>query len=350
MKPSDIFINSAGRLRSGWRFLIFIIVAYLLASLLFGIVTFALHQALGRAAADQFLAGNWGHLLQSVLLLLIGLLAGWGCGRWLEGLPASALGWGRHRGWLRDFLMGSGVGIASLLVAVALATLLGGFRFAFDISGNVSATGQTLVLSLFFFIIAAAGEETLFRGYPLQTMTRAHLAWVAILITAALFAQAHLNNPNVEGWGFLQTPAGGMFRKIGWGFMNTTLAGVWLAVAYLRTRSLWFPLGIHWSWNWMMGAVLGLPVSGIERLAPSPLMRVTDAGPAWLTGGAYGVEGGAACTVALIVSTIFIWRSRLVAATPEMLELTDNENPKERPFPSYPPLPQSHQPPTSNRS
>jgi uncharacterized protein len=348
MKPSDIFINSAGRLRSGWRFIIFIIVAYLLASILFGTVTFALTLALGPPAAKQLLGGNWGHLLQAVLLLVVGLLAGWGCGRALEGLPLIALGWARHRGWLRDWLIGSFVGIASLLVAAALGAAFGGFRFAFNISGNISATGLSLAISLFFFIIAAAAEETLFRGYPLQTMTRAHLAWVAILITAALFAQAHLNNPNVEGWAFLQTPFGGMFRKIGWGFMNTTLAGVWLGVAYLRTRSLWFPLGIHWSWNWMMGAVLGLPVSGIERLTPSPLMRATDVGPAWLTGGSYGIEGGAACTVALVLSLLFIWRTRLVSATPKMLELTDQENPKERPFTIFPPLPESNQPPASN--
>lgn len=349
MKPSDIFINSVGRLRSGWRLLIFIVAAYLIAALLFGIVTFGLSLALGAPRAGQLLNSNWGHLLQSVILLMVGLLAGWGCGRLLEGLPFSALGWARHRGWLRDLLIGSALGIASLLVAVAFATAFGGFRFTLNNSVNLSATVTTVAISLFFFIIAAAAEETLFRGYPLQTMTRAHLAWVAILITSALFAQAHLNNPNVEGWAFLQTPAGGMFRKVGWGFMNTTLAGVWLAVAYLRTRSLWFPLGIHWSWNWMMGAVLGLPVSGIENLTPSPLLRATDTGPAWLTGGAYGIEGGAACTLALIVSLVFIWRTRMVAPTPEMLVLTDQENPKERPFPIFP-LPESHQPPASNQS
>lgn len=349
MKPSDIFINSARRLRSGWRLVIFIIVAYLLAGLLFGTAMLALSLALGSQAAKQLLAGNWGHLLQAVILLIIGLLAGWGCGRLLEGLPMSALGWSRHRGWLRDLLTGSLVGIASLLVAAGLATAFGGFRFRFNVSGNFSATVVTLALSLFFFIIAAAAEETLFRGYPLQTMTRAHLAWVAILITAALFAQAHMNNPNVEGWAFLKTPFGGMFSKVGWGFLNTSLAGVWLAVAYLRTRSLWFPLGIHWAWNWMMGAVLGLPVSGIENLTPSPLLSATVTGPAWLTGGAYGIEGGAACTVALLLSIIFIWRTRLVSATAEMTDLTDKENPKAQPFSTYP-LPESHQPPASNQS
>jgi hypothetical protein len=77
----------------------------------------------------------------------------------------------------------------------------------------------------------------------------------------------------------------------------------------------------------MMGAVLGLPVSGISAITPQPLMRATDQGPAWLTGGAYGIEGGAACTIVLIISAIFIWRTRLVSATEEMRRLTEGENP-----------------------
>jgi hypothetical protein len=49
----------------------------------------------------------------------------------------------------------------------------------------------------------------------------------------------------------------------------------------------------------MMGAVLGLPVSGIDQLTPAPLLRATNMGPDWITGGAYGIEGGTACTLAL---------------------------------------------------
>ncbi len=100
--------------------------------------------------------------------------------------------------------------------------------------------------------------------------------------------------------------------------------------AYLRTRSRWFPVGGHFGWNWTMGALLGVPVSGITRLAPAPLLRAVDAGPTWLTGGHYGVEGGVACTLALIASTLFIWRTRLVSADPELKRLTDDENPAAR--------------------
>ena len=161
------------------------------------------------------------------------------------------------------------------------------------------------------FVIAALAEEATFRGYPLQTLTRAHFAWLAILLTSVPFAAIHLSNPNVVK---------------GFTFANTAIAGVWLAVAYLRTRSLWFPLGIHWAWNWVMNSVLGLPVSGVT-ISRQPLFHAVDLGPAWLTGGSYGIEGGAACTITLILSTLFIWRTRFVSATPDMLELTSHENP-----------------------
>ncbi|HEX8423827.1 MAG TPA: CPBP family intramembrane glutamic endopeptidase, partial [Pyrinomonadaceae bacterium] len=167
--------------------------------------------------------------------------------------------------------------------------------------------------SAVIFVFAAAAEEMLFRGYPLQTMMRALPFLAAVIPSSVLFAYVHLDNPNVA-WGFT--------------FINTTLAGFWLAVAYLRTRSLWFPLGLHWAWNWAMGALLGLPVSGITSLTRAPLFRATDTGPAWLTGGAYGIEGGAACTLALIISTIFIWKTPLLKADEELKTFTDSEVPK----------------------
>jgi hypothetical protein len=83
----------------------------------------------------------------------------------------------------------------------------------------------------------------------------------------------------------------------------------------------------------MMSAVLGLPVSGITSLTPNPLFHATDTGPAWLTGASYGLEGGAACTIALIISILFIWRTRLVSPTEEMMRLTDQENPERTPQP-----------------
>lgn len=305
MEPREIFFNQAGRLRSGWRFAIYIIALFFTAELM---ITLAKVLVPSRILTES----NWGWVAQGGIGLGVATILGWGCGKLFEDLPPRALGWGFHRGWLRDWLKGSLVGALSLVLAILIAVPFGGFIFHFNAAATLSASGKTLLVSGLIFILAAAAEEAMFRGYPLQTMTRSGLSWLAIALTSVIFSAGHLNNPNVVPY---------------FTFINTSLAGVWLAIAYLRTRSLWFPLGVHWAWNWMMGAVVGLPVSGIERLTPNPLLRAAAVGPPWLTGGTYGIEGGAACTIALIISTIFIWRTKFLSATEEMKSLTDHENP-----------------------
>ncbi|HEX8493590.1 MAG TPA: type II CAAX endopeptidase family protein [Pyrinomonadaceae bacterium] len=312
MEFSAIFFNRAGRIRSGWRVLAFAVTLVLTIRFLFDLTRVLLLKVVG-LPEDVLAASAWGWVLQAAIFLIAATLLGWGYGKLFEDLPARALGWGFHSGWLRDWLKGTLVGGASLLLATLLAASFGGFSFTLNAAAAFPAIGRTLLLSGLIFILAAAAEEAMFRGYPLQTMARSKMAWLAILITSIIFSAGHLDNPNVVR---------------GFTFANTAVAGVWLAVAYLRTRSLWFPLGVHWSWNWMMGAVLGLPVSGINHLTPNPLVRAEAIGPAWLTGGSYGIEGGAACTVALIVSTLFVWRTGLLSATEEMKRFTDHEIPK----------------------
>jgi membrane protease YdiL (CAAX protease family) len=311
MSLRQIFINPAGRLRSGWRVLIFVLLLVLI-SLVLGYavrLVVAVEPQLGPGGSVEQFVQN---VVFRLLILIPAVVAGLICNRWLEGLPWRALGLWFHSGWWRDLLVGSIIGVASLAVAAGIATAGGGLSFAISGRDAIVQVGQTLIFSALLFVLAALAEEALFRGYPLQTLTRAKFAWLAVFLTSVPFAAVHLQNPNVAA---------------GFTFINTALAGVWLAVAYLRTRTLWFPLGVHWAWNWALGSLFGLPVSGITNLAPSPLLHGTDLGPAWLTGGSYGIEGGLACTVTLILSTIFIGRTRLVSASEEMKTLTSRENP-----------------------
>lgn len=311
MQVSQIFYNSTMRLRSGWRasiYLLFVIVLSLFSGALLRVAN-TLVQPL--AIQRPWVAGLF-EVVSWMALLGIALVAGWGTGRLLEDLPWRALGWSLHTGAIRDLLIGCIVGASSIIVATIIAVVFGGIRFKFFEAGASFAVGKTLLLSGFIFVIAAAGEEALFRGYALQTFTRAGLIWLGVFLTSVPFAVLHLDNPNVVA---------------GFTFLNTSLAGVWLAVAYLRTRSLWFPLGIHCAWNWTMGAVLGIPVSGITALTPNPFFHASDLGPSWLTGGSYGLEGGAACTIALVLSTVFILRTKSVSATDEMIALTSHEIP-----------------------
>ena len=310
MNLKEVFINPVGRLRSGWRLLIFIFV-YVCLLFLLGTAVRIFYAIAINVAPGHTPGAYVGNVVFRLMLLAAALGAAYICMRWLEGLPWRALGLWLHVGWLRDLFVGSLIGIASLAVATAIATAGGGLSFTVSGRAALFQVAQTLLFSAALFIVAALAEEALFRGYPLQTLTRAKLIGFGVLVTSFAFAAIHMGNPNL---------------KQGLPYLNLLLAGVWLAVAYLRTRSLWFPLGVHWAWNWALGSLFGLPVSGINDLAPHPLLHGTDLGPAWLTGGSFGIEGGLACTITLVVSTIFIWRTGLVRATPEMELLTSQEN------------------------
>ncbi len=296
MESYNFFIDRNGHLRSGWRLAIFCISFLICLQVTQFLLVVALSAALRRPIAG-IAESLWAVVSGHGAILISALVVGWACGALLEELPFTALGCSPHRGWARNLLLGSLLGAASMLLAALLTTLTRGIRFSFDPAG-AKTIGASLFVSTLIFLLAAVAEEILFRGYPLQTLTRARFAWLGMLLTSVPFALAHLRNPNVVA---------------GFTFINTALAGVWLAVAYLRTRSLWLPFGLHWSWNWTQASLLGLPVSGIARLAPAPLLKAINAGPDWLTGGAYGIEGGAACTVALVICTVVIWRAKLFA-------------------------------------
>src|SRR4030095_4648682 len=292
MGLQKIFLNKYGRLRSGFRFLIFVFAfIFITLAVTTGIrVAYALlHDVVPRVPYQEFFQS----LIGKVPDLSAALIAGYLCNRLLEGLPWRALGLTLHKQWVRDFLIGSAIGTGSLIIAALIAIVGGGLRFGLNTAHSPGRIAIALVGSAFLFTFAALAEEAAFRGYPLQTFTRAQLALLGVLLTSVPFALGHLWNPNVVP---VVT------------FANTALAGIWLAVAYLRTRSLWFPLGVHWAWNWALGWFFGLPVSGAQ-LVSHPLLEASDAGPFWLTGGSYGIEGGLAGTIAMLLFTIFTWRT-----------------------------------------
>jgi hypothetical protein len=205
-------------------------------------------------------------------------------------LPFRALGASFVSGWLSKFLLGIIVGAVTLSFAVLVDVLFNGLSFSLN-DASSDAILRTLGLSLLIFISSAASEEALGRGYPMQTFFHSDLKVFGIIFTAALFASGHLGNPNANVFSWL----------------NTFLAGIWFGIAFWRTGSLWFPFGMHLAWNWIQGAFFGIEVSGLTDITSSPLLKEIDRGPAWLTGEAYGIEAGVACTAALIISTVVIY-------------------------------------------
>ncbi len=307
----SLFSNpQTGLLRSGWRVLAFACIA-LLPRLATALVTIP-----ETAPKDTEAVFEVSGAMIAVYLALIAWVAlvSWFCLRFLERLRFGALGYALHRGWWRDVLLGLAVSVLMIVAVVALQTLGGGTQLQFNPLGWRALLGG-FALATGLLIVGAVFEEIVFRGYAFQTLLRDVPALVPITLLALLFGMAHWSNPSRT---LLST-------------VNTALAGVWLAVAYLKTRSLWFPTALHFGWNWTMGLCFGLPISGMQMR--NSLLVSANQEPLWLTGGSYGCEGGLAATVVFILAALLIWRAPWLRVTPEMaLATTRQESIEESPL------------------
>lgn len=203
----------------------------------------------------------------------------------VHGSPLAHMGLAVGGRWLRDIAWGLLLGTGMVSTAV-LANIADGRIIVKTLLSWHNAEAAVGVL----FILAAGAmvEELAFRGYPFQRLVEAFGPVAAIVILSVLFGLAHFGNPNVTAWAVI----------------NTVLVGILLAIAYLRTRSLWMPWGIHFAWNAVLGVGFGLPVSGLTKF--SVLIRSRAQGPTWLTGGSYGIEASATGAFVIVTGIVLL--------------------------------------------
>lgn len=149
-----------------------------------------------------------------------------------------------------------------------------------------------------FVLLAALFEEALFRGYGLFALRDLGGAPTAAIVTGALFALAHQANP---GFGWMAV-------------INLTLVGAVLAAWILAERDIWVAVGAHAGWNAAIVLGAAIPVSGLA--IPAPCHAGILSGPAWLTGGSFGVEAGLPTAAAWLGLGGWLWRRRRSARAP----------------------------------
>jgi membrane protease YdiL (CAAX protease family) len=194
------------------------------------------------------------------------------------------------RRWLRQFGAGTTLGIASLALAAGLIWAFGGVHFELD--PNRSALG--LVQGLYVFLCVALFEEALFRGFLFQRLAAGVGVWATQILLAVLFSLGHWGNPGMDGLTML------------WASAELGLAALLLGLAYLRTRSLALPVGLHLGWNWAQGTLLGFGVSGFDQTG---WLRPVFHGQAeWLSGGNFGPEASIFGVVADLVLIGLLWQ------------------------------------------
>jgi hypothetical protein len=181
---------------------------------------------------------------------------------------------------LREFLLGGGFA-AGAAVAIVIAPVAAGFA-RFEAAPSVEHRLASVCFIAIVLLFGAAGEEMLFHGYAFQLLIRSLGAWATILPAAVLFGLAHIGNENANLLGIL----------------NTMLWGLLLGYAYVRTRALWLPIGLHYGWNLAL-PLLGANLSGFTMGVTGYALR-WRVGDLW-SGGGYGPEGSLSVTLIVIV-------------------------------------------------
>ncbi len=259
-RANSVLFNERG-LRAGWRFVLWLVLAYLFVSLLLSIL---------RPLRRSLPVDIRGDAAQ--LCIVLGIFAATGVLARIE--RRSFWSYGFHdRRWIRDFWLGALTGWLSL------SLMLLGMRAAHDFYfGQLFMHGRVLlgaaVLDALSFLFAVAlFEEVTFRSYPLYTLADGIGFWPAAVIMSLFFALAHIHNPGEAKVGIIAVFAFGMM----------------LAFSLWRTGALFWAIGFHFMWDYSETFLYGVPDSGY--VSPEHLLSAKITGPAWITGGSVGPEG-----------------------------------------------------------
>jgi len=155
-------------------------------------------------------------------------------------------------------------------------------------AGGFALTLLGVLLGLVGFFAVGFYEELLFRGYYLQNLRDGTGLGIALFLSSAVFALAHLGN----------------FSSSFASSIGIFAAGFFLAYGWIRTRALWLPIGLHIGWNFFQGPIFGFAVSG--TLTPSIVVHSVE-GPELLTGGGFGPEAGLIVLPLMALGSLFIW-------------------------------------------
>jgi uncharacterized protein len=216
--------------------------------------------------------------------------------RLTTGKPLAAIGFD-PRGAARSFVLGVCLGAVLFSVVVLELALSGDYRVTgIHVTWDLGIAGLLL-------LAGATVEEVLFRGVLFRLIEEWSGTWIALALSAVLFGAAHSFNP---GAGWISSVS------------IAVEAGLLLGAAFVVTKNVWFPIGLHFAWNFFEGPVYGTQVSG-ESFGTSAVAAHVS-GPLWLTGGSFGPEAGViaivTCLVASTALLIYASRNSLIVRLP----------------------------------
>ncbi|HSC52816.1 MAG TPA: CPBP family intramembrane glutamic endopeptidase [Phnomibacter sp.] len=144
---------------------------------------------------------------------------------------------------LTFLLLGLLIGVVALGIQTYFRTLYTGEQW------NISTVINTTILwkQLYYILPMAAVQELMFRGYCFKKTIEVSNVVIANIIFAVLFMLVHILDNDV-----LQNTPQLIFLAI-----SIPVGHLLFATALLKSRTLFFPIGLHWGNNWASSHLIG---------------------------------------------------------------------------------------------
>ena len=260
-----------------------------------------LFYGLGWFVLDPLLRWFAGNLAgPTVAVLISAAFATWLSLRIYKDIPVFAVGLWWNRASAQNLKLGllGGMGAAALALVPPLLT------GAAHITGLHSPDYGAIVFAACCVAAGSVGEELFFRGYGFQLLMANWGPWAAILPVGLVFGWMHSANPGASPLGLIYTA----------GF------GILFGYAFLRSRDLWLPIGLHFGWNFTL-PLFGANLSGITIFKEiTGHEMVWRAGVLW-SGGGYGPEASVLTSAALIPLFAYLWKAPIRRQTSPLTDV-----------------------------
>jgi membrane protease YdiL (CAAX protease family) len=190
----------------------------------------------------------------------------------------------RLKNRLKDMFWGISLGLFIMGFALLLLLFIDEIKFI-----NFNFELENLIYMFLLFVFVSLSEEFLLRGYVLRNFMYSFNKYIALILSSLIFALMHGANPHID-WISL---------------FDLFLAGILLGLPYIFNKNLWFPIALHFSWNFFQ-SLFGFNVSGLDTYS---LIEFEMLEPNIINGGDFGFEGSILSIIIqiILIIAIFIW-------------------------------------------
>lgn len=197
-----------------------------------------------------------------LVVILLGILNGF-FAKFVSHERLKDIGWDLHFSSIRLFFIGSAF-------IIAIASLVGAFSiYMLAISYRVKIPANKALGLIFLYVVSTLfqciGEELWMRSWFLSNFTRFAGKRIALITSGVGFGALHLLNSNYNWFGVL----------------NAIFAGIMLSAAFIKTNSIWLPIGLHFGWNMVLGLMFNNQIFKLSSPLLTKISQFTAAEGTW---------------------------------------------------------------------